>query len=108
MAITCGNVIENFIAGINDVSDVMIEWRNYVAEEKERQLIAIIKEENLKPEETRKFIENSFRDGAVKTTGTDIDKLMPPMSLFSGGRDEKKKNVINKLLTFFDRFFGIG
>ena len=102
-------LIENFIAGINDVSDVMIEWRNYVAEEKEKQLVAIITEENLKPEETRKFIENAFRDGVVKTTGTDIDKLMPPMSRFGGGNhDEKKKNIIDKLLTFFERFFGIG
>ena len=102
-------LIENFIAGINDVSDVMIEWRNYVAKEKEKQLVAIITEENLKPEETRKFIENAFRDGAVKTTGTDIDKLMPPMSRFGGGNhDEKKKNIIDKLLTFFERFFGIG
>ena len=48
----------------------------YVAEEKERQLVAIIQEENLKEEETRKFIEVAFRDGSVKTTGTDIDKLM--------------------------------
>ena len=31
-------LIETFIAGINDVSDVMLEWRTFVAEEKERQL----------------------------------------------------------------------
>jgi len=102
-------LIENFIAGINDVSDVMIEWRQYVAEEKERQLIAIIQEEKLKEEETRKFIEVAFRDGSVKTTGTDIDKLLPPMSRFGGGnRAEKKQGVISKLLGFFERFFGIG
>lgn len=102
-------LIENFIAGINDVSDVMIEWRQYVAEEKEKQLVAIITEENLKEEETRKFIETAFRDGSVKTSGTDIDKLMPPMTRFGGGnRAEKKKNIIEKLLSFFDRFFGIG
>ena len=101
-------LIETFIAGINDVSDVMIEWRNYVAEEKERQLTAIIEEEKLKPEETRQFIESAFRDGTVKTTGTDIDKLMPPISRFGGGnRAEKKKTVIEKLLNFFERFFGI-
>jgi len=102
-------LIENFIAGINDVSDVMIEWRQYVAEEKEKQLVAIITEENLKEEETRKFIDTAFRDGSVKTSGTDIDKLMPPMTRFGGGnRAEKKKNIIDKLVTFFDRFFGIG
>ena len=102
-------LIENFIAGINDVSDVMIEWRQYVAAEKERQLVEIIHEENLKEAETRKFIEVAFRDGSVKTTGTDIDKLMPPMSRFGGGnRAEKKQGVITKLIQFFERFFGIG
>ncbi len=102
-------LIENFIAGINDVSDIMIEWRQYVAEEKEKQLVAIITEENLKEEETRKFIDTAFRDGSVKTSGTDIDKLMPPMTRFGGGnRAEKKKTIIDKLVTFFDRFFGIG
>ena len=102
-------LIENFIAGINDVSDVMVEWRQYVAEEKERQLVQLIQEENLKEEETRKFIEVAFRDGSIKTTGTDITNLMPPTSRFGGSnREEKKQGVIAKLLTFFERFFGIG
>ena len=102
-------LIENFIAGINDVTDVMVEWREYVAQEKERQLTEIIRDENLKENETRKFMEIAFRDGAVKTTGTDIDKLLPPMSRFGGGnRAEKKQGVIAKLPGFFERFFGIG
>ena len=102
-------LIETFIAGINDVDDVMLEWCAFVAEEKERQLSAIIKEENLKDAETRKFIEASFRDGSVKTIGTTIDKFLPPMSRFGGGnRAEKKQGVIDKLKAFFERFSGIG
>ena len=102
-------LIETFIAGINDESDVMLEWRTFVAEEKERQLATIIKEENLKDEETRRFMDSAFRDSSVKTTGTDIDKLMPPISRFGGGnRTEKKQAIIEKLKGFFDRFFGIG
>ena len=102
-------LIETFIAGINDVSDVMLEWRTFVAEEKERQLVAIIQEENLNDNETRRFMESAFRDGSVKTTGTDIDRLMPPISRFGGGnRAEKKQTIIEKLKGFFDRFFGIG
>lgn len=50
-------LIENFIAGINDVDDVMTEWNGYVAEQREADLEAIIKDEKLKPEETRKFLE---------------------------------------------------
>ena len=102
-------LIETFIAGINDVDDVMEGWRSYVAEERERQLKELIVEERLKEPETRKFIENAFRDGEVKTTGTEIDKLMPPVSRFGGGaRAAKKQGVIEKLKAFFERFFGVG
>lgn len=101
-------LIETFIAGINDVDDVLTEWRSFVVEQKEKELASIVEEENLKPEETRKFVENAFRDGEIKTTGTDIDKLMPPVSRFGGGnRAEKKQTIIDKLLAFFEKYFGI-
>ena len=101
-------LIETFIAGINDVDDVLTEWRSFVVEQKEKELASIVAEENLKPEETRKFVENAFRDGEIKTTGTDIDKLMPPVSRFGGGnRAEKKQTIIDKLLAFFEKYFGI-
>lgn len=103
-------LIETFIAGINDVDDVMAEWQGFVAAEREKELVQIIQEEKLKEPETRKFLENAFRDGEIKTTGTDIDKLMPPVSRFGGGgaRAKKKQGVIDKLKGFFERFFGIG
>ena len=102
-------LIENFINGINDVDDIMAEWHAYIAAEKEKQLGEIISAEHLKEEETRKFISNSFRDGMLRTTGTDIDKLMPPVSRFgSGERDVKKRNIISKLQSFFERFYGAG
>ena len=102
-------LIENFISNINDVDDVMTEWRSFIAEEKEKELVNIITSENLKETETRKFIEDSFKNGSVKTTGTDIEKILPPTSRFGGGnRDQKKQSVISKILAFFERFFGIG
>lgn len=102
-------LIQNFIAGINDVDDVMIEWHNYVVEQRENDLQQIITEERLKPEETRRFLENAFREGEVKTVGTDIDKIMPPVSRFGGGdRAKKKKTVVEKLKTFFEKYFGVG
>lgn len=102
-------LIETFIAGINEVDDIMAEWHDYVVAKREEDLENIIKEERLKPEETRKFLENAFRDGEIKTAGTDIDKLMPPVSRFGGGkRTEKKQGVISKLKTFFEKYFGIG
>ena len=102
-------LIETFIAGINEADDIVAEWHDYVVAKREEDLGNIIKEERLKPEETRKFLENAFRDGEIKTAGTDIDKLMPPVSRFGGGkRAEKKQGVISKLKTFFEKYFGIG
>lgn len=102
-------LIETFMAGINDIDDVMDAWHEFVARQKEEELKKIIEEEHLKEKETRQFIDYSFRVGGMKTTGTDIDVLMPPMTRFgSGNRAEKKKNLIGRLLAYFERFFGIG
>jgi hypothetical protein len=89
-------LIETFIAGVNDVDDVMSEWHGFVAQQREQDLAALIQDEKLKPAETRIFLENSFREGEIKTVGTDIDRIMPPVSRFGGGnRAEKKQTLID-------------
>ena len=102
-------LIENFIAGINEIDDVLTEWNNYVAKQREADLVKIIEENKLKPEQTRKFMENAFRDGEVKTFGTDIDDLMPPLSRFNrGNRERKKQEIVDKFKAFFEKYFGVG
>jgi len=102
-------LIETFIAGINDVDDVLLGWNEFVAEQREMDLNQLILEERLKPDETRVFIENCLREGEVKTTGTDIEKILPPVSRFGGGnRAAKKQGVIDKIMIFFDKYFGVG
>ena len=101
-------LIESFISSVNAGTDVDRGWREYVQRRKAEDLNEIIESEHLKQEETEKFIESSFRDGQVRTTGTDIDKILPPMSRFGGGnRQEKKKSVIEKIQSFFERYFGL-
>ena len=102
-------LIESFIAGINEVDDVMNEWNDFVSRKRTEDLKRIISEEKLKEDETWKYMEKAFRDGEVKTNGTDIDRILPPVSRFGGsGRADKKKTVIEKLKEYFDRYFGIG
>ena len=101
-------LIENFIAQVDGMDDVEEGWSTYVKEERDKDLQALITQERLKPKETRKFMEDSFRDGEIKTTGTDIDQLMPPMSRFGGsGREKKKQTLIEKFEIFFEKYFGV-
>lgn len=86
----------------------MIEWRDYVVEMREQELVIIIEQEKLKDNETRLFLENAFHEGEIKTVGTDIDKIMPPVSRFGGGnRAAKKKTVIDRLMAYFEKFYAI-
>ncbi len=101
-------LIETFISKINTNTDVMNDWSKFVKEQEEIDLKKLIEDENLNEGETRKFIDNSFRDGQVKTTGTDIEKILPPMRRFGGGnRAERKENIIGKIKKFFEKYFGI-
>ena len=100
-------LIENFIGSVNADTDVEKSWKDFVQRQRDEDLEEIIESEHLKPQETEKFIESCFRDGQVRTTGTDIDKILPPMSRFGGSRQEKKKSVIEKLRAFFERYFGL-
>ena len=100
-------LIENFVGQVN-AEDVTDAWEQYVRQKKEEDLAALIHGEQLKEEATRRFIDNAFRDGAVRTIGTDIDGILPPMSRFGGGgRQEKKKTVIEKIQAFFEKYFGV-
>lgn len=102
-------LIENFIGSVSADTDVEKSWKDFVQQRKDEDLKEIIDSEHLKPQETKTFIDNSFRDGQVRTTGTDIDKILPPMSRFGGSdnRQEKKKTVVEKLQAFFERYFGL-
>ena len=101
-------LIEGFIATINTQTDVNSDWRKFVLEQKETDLTALIAEEKLKEEETRKYIDNAFRDGTLKMNGTEINDLMPPTSRFGGGnRANKKQGIIDKLMAFFEKYFGV-
>lgn len=61
-----------------------------------------------KERETRRFIDNAFRDGTLKTTGTAIDRIMPAASRFRNGeRAVRKLTIIERLLKFFEKYFGL-
>ena len=102
-------LIQKFVASLTPSSNIDDEWTNYVEIEKEAELVQIIADENLKEEETRTFISNSFRNGEIQSAGTAFAKILPPVSRFSPSGDltKKKETVLEKLKAYFERFFDI-
>ncbi|WP_066043047.1 type I restriction endonuclease subunit R [Herbiconiux solani] len=104
------DLIEDFVDSLSVDGEIDEEWSAYIAAKREGELESIIADENLRPEETKVFVETAFRDGQIRVGGTAITTVLPPVSRFSadGGHGEKKQRVIHKLTTFFERFFGLG
>lgn len=101
-------LIEEFISQVNASKDINNDWHAYIQKKKVEDIDKIIKDLKLKSEETKSFVQNSFRDGFMYTNGTDIDKILPAVSRFGGGnKSEVKRNAIEKLTEFFDMYFGL-
>lgn len=103
------DLIENFIDQLTPNDEVTEAWQRYAEEQRKQELDRIIEEEKLRPQPTYDFVRTCFEDGEVKESGTEITKILPPMSLFSkdGERGAKKDSVLKKLKAFFDKFFSI-
>ena len=102
-------LIENFINTLNLRSDIDKDWRDFTERSKVADLEMIIVEENLKPEKTKKFIANAFRDNELKSTGTGFADILPPVSLFDkdNTRAKKKSVILEKLRLFFEKYLGL-
>ena len=103
------DLIENFVDRLSATGTVDEDWSEYIAEQKEKELATIISEENLKPEETRRFVDDAFEDGEITTSGTTVAGIFPPMSRFSPDQayGQKRTRVLERLGQFFERFFGL-
>ena len=105
------DLIEGYLHVIKEGKDVDVyeEWQNYIRQQMEKELKAIISEEDLKEEATREFITKSLQDGYVEESGMAITTVLPPMPIFGAGnkREQKKKTVIEKFKRFVERFIDL-
>jgi type I restriction enzyme R subunit len=101
------DLIEQFVDSVSTSAKVDEEWLVFVTAKKAEELDRIIADEELNAEETKIFVDNAFRDGAIPSTGTAITKILPPVSRFSrnSNHSAKKQMVLDKLAAFFERYF---
>ena len=103
------DLIVQFVDSVSTKAKVDAEWVAFIAAKKVEELDRIITDEGLNADETKAFVDNAFRDGAIPVAGTAITKILPPVPRFNKSNDHgvKKQTVLEKLGAFFERFFGL-
>lgn len=104
------DLINEFISSLKIDSTVDEDWHKFVEGKKVEELDTIIEDEKLDREATYVFVNNSFRNGNISSTGTEISKILPSnLSRFdpSGARTKKRESVMDRLTGFFQKFFDI-
>jgi type I restriction enzyme R subunit len=104
------DLIEAFIARVNNSSNVEEAWSQFIGEQRDQELAQIIEEESLEPAATRVFLDQAFRTGVIQGAGTGLARIMPARNMFSpaGEYTQQRNRVLDKLQNFFERFFTLG
>jgi len=100
-------LIDAFLDTINVNSDVIKDWIDFINKQSRDDLMAIINEEKLKEQETFNYMKRCFEYNEIKTTGTDLDSILPKVSIFGGGRAKKKEVVLQKLTKYYEKYEGL-
>ena len=103
------DLIDEFVESITPTSEVDDDWNTFVRKKMQEEVSDIISSEKLQEVPARKFIKNSFENGFVQTDGTDVAAIMPPINPFkkAAGREEKKSEILDKIKSFFNRFYDL-
>ena len=86
-----------------------ISWGDYINDEKRKAFAEIIREEHLRTDEAQEFIRTSWRNGFIPEVGMELNSIIPPINPFdpSANRSQKLSIVLDKIKTFFNKFFEI-
>ena len=105
------DLIMKFIESLHDSDDVDGAWRDYVREAYERELAAVVQEEQLDEELVRAVVARALEEGGVSESGTAIVALMrakPSRFGPTGDYAAKKNRVRERLQALVERFSGLG
>lgn len=85
------------------------DWDSFMSEHYEHELEEIIQKQNLQPKATRKFLADAFENGEIKESGTEIDEILPKVSMFSS--ENNKNNISEKIIVrlrkFLEKYTGV-
>lgn len=99
---------ETDLDSIQDKANIVDAFFAYAQDKQKTEASKLIIEENLNEEAAKRYITTSLRREFASDNGTELNELLPKMSPLNPQYLTKKQNVFQKLVSFVEKFKGVG
>ncbi|MGE4511296.1 MAG: type I restriction endonuclease subunit R [Sulfurimonadaceae bacterium] len=93
---------------IGDKSGVMEAFYAFAQEERQQEVEALIRDENLNEEAAKRYIATSLKREFASENGTELNELLPKMSPLNPQYLTKKQSVFQQIAALVEKFKGVG
>jgi type I restriction enzyme, R subunit len=99
---------ETNLETLNDKANVIDTFFAYAQNRQKQEATELIAEENLNVEEAKRYIAASLKREFASENGTELNAVLPKMSPLNPQYLTKKQTVFQKLVSFVEKFKGVG
>ena len=93
---------------MGDKAGVIEAFFAFAQTEQQREAQELISSESLNAEAAKRYITNSLKREYASDNGTELNAILPKMSLLNPQYLTKKQSVFQKIATFVEKFKGVG
>ncbi|WP_027377930.1 type I restriction endonuclease subunit R [Kaistella palustris] len=99
---------ETDLDSIEEKANILDAFYAYANQKKTEEATELISEEGLNEEATKRYISNSLKREFASDNGMELNSLLPKMSPLNPQYLTKKQSVFQKLVSFVEKFKGVG
>ena len=93
---------------LQDKANVIDSFFAFAQRKQKEEALELITEENLNEEAAKRYITTSLKREYASENGTELNALLPKMSPLNPHYLTKKQSVFQKLVSFVEKFKGVG
>lgn len=93
---------------IQDKTSIIELFFAYAQDKQRKEALELIEEEKLNEEEAKRYITSSLKREYASENGTELNAILPKMSPLNPQYLKKKQTVFQKIVSFVEKFKGVG
>ena len=93
---------------IDSKENIIESFFVYAQEKQKEEAAMLIEEEKLNTESAKRYLKNSLKREFASENGTELNDILPKMSLLNPQYLTKKQTVFQRIASFVEKFKGVG